>query len=302
MTTEQRLKNLSVPTGKIDVVLDTDAYNEIDDQFAISYLLLCKEKLDAKALYAAPFLNERSTSAADGMEKSYGEILKLLSLLEENTPVFRGSTSFLKDEKTPVVSPAALDLVERARQYSPEHPLYVVAIGAITNIASALLLDPGIAENIVVVWLGGHALHNPDTQEFNMRQDVAAARVVMGSEAPFVQLPCLGVVSSFRISGPELEFWLKGKNAIAEYLAQNTITAAERYAAKMAWTRCLWDVTAVAWLMNDGNRFMSSRITPTHLSNYENQYEMQEGGRPMRYVYEIKRDALMTDLLYRLIG
>jgi inosine-uridine nucleoside N-ribohydrolase len=206
----------------------------------------------------------------------------------------------LKDEQTPVVSPAALDLVERARQYSPEHPLYVVAIGAITNIASALLLDPGIAENIVVVWLGGHALHNPDTQEFNMRQDVAAARVVMGSEAPFVQLPCLGVVSSFRISGPELEFWLKGKNAISEYLAQNTITAAERYAAKMAWTRCLWDVTAVAWLMNDGNRFMSSKITPPHLPNYENQYEMQEGGHPMQYIYEIKRDALMTDLLYRL--
>ncbi|MBO7273357.1 MAG: nucleoside hydrolase, partial [Clostridia bacterium] len=252
--------------------------------------------------YAAPFLNERATNAADGMEKSYGEILKLLSLLEENAPVFRGSTSFLKDEQTPVVSPAALDLVERARQYSPEHPLYVVAIGAITNIASALLLDPGIAENIVVVWLGGHALHNPDTLEFNMRQDVAAARVVMGSEAPFVQLPCLGVVSSFRISGPELEFWLKGKNAISEYLAQNTITAAERYAAKMAWTRCLWDVTAVAWLMNDGDRFMSSRITPTHLPNYENQYEMQEDGLPMRYIYEIKRDALMTDLLYRLIG
>jgi inosine-uridine nucleoside N-ribohydrolase len=302
MTNEQRLKNLSVPTGSIDVVLDTDAYNEIDDQFAISYLLLCKEKLNTKALYAAPFLNERSTCAADGMEKSYKEILKLLSLLEENAPVFRGSTSFLKDEQTPVVSPAALDLVERARQYSPEHPLYVVAIGAITNIASALLLDPGIAENIVVVWLGGHALHNPDTQEFNMRQDVAAARVVMGSEAPFVQLPCLGVVSSFRISGPELEFWLKGKNAISEYLAQNTITAAERYAAKMAWTRCLWDVTAVAWLMNDGDRFMSSRITPTHLPSYENQYEMQKGGLPMRYVYEIKRDALMTDLLYRLIG
>jgi hypothetical protein len=54
--------------------------------------------------------------------------------------------------------------------------------------------------------------------------------------------------------------------------------------------------------MNDGDRFMSSRITPTHLPNYKNQYEMQEGGRPMRYVYEIKRDALMTDLLYRLIG
>ena len=153
-----------------------------------------------------------------------------------------------------------------------------------------------IKERIVVVWLGGHALHWPHTREFNMRQDVAAARVVMGSEVPFVQLPCLGVVSSFRISGPELEFWLKGKNAIAEYLAQNTITAAERYAAKMAWTRCLWDVTAVAWLKNRGDRFLLSRLVPAPLPTYERQYEQRGDAAFMRYVYYVNRDELMNDL------
>ena len=45
MTAEQRIKNLSVPTGPIDVVLDTDTYNEIDDQFALAYLLRSTEKL-----------------------------------------------------------------------------------------------------------------------------------------------------------------------------------------------------------------------------------------------------------------
>ena len=55
MTEAQRLKNLSVPTGKIDVVLDTDAYNEIDDQFAFAYLLKSKEKANVTAIYAAPF-------------------------------------------------------------------------------------------------------------------------------------------------------------------------------------------------------------------------------------------------------
>ena len=45
MNNEQRMKNLSVPSGKIDVVLDTDAYNEIDDQFAISYMIKSKEKI-----------------------------------------------------------------------------------------------------------------------------------------------------------------------------------------------------------------------------------------------------------------
>ncbi len=60
MTQEQRLKNLSVPAGVVDVVLDTDAYNEIDDQFAIAYLLNSKEKLNTKAIYAAPFFNSNS--------------------------------------------------------------------------------------------------------------------------------------------------------------------------------------------------------------------------------------------------
>ena len=78
MTNEQRIRNLSVPQGKVDVVLDTDAYNEIDDQFAIAYLLRSKEKLNTKAIYAAPFFNDKSGGPKDGMEKSYMEILKLL--------------------------------------------------------------------------------------------------------------------------------------------------------------------------------------------------------------------------------
>ena len=80
MTNEQHLKNLSVPTAPIDVVLDTDAYNEIDDQFAIAYLLRTKG-LETKAIYAAPFYNSNSTSPEDGMERSYDEIGKLLALL-----------------------------------------------------------------------------------------------------------------------------------------------------------------------------------------------------------------------------
>ena len=34
------IRNLSVPDKRVDVVLDTDAFNEIDDQYAISYLLI----------------------------------------------------------------------------------------------------------------------------------------------------------------------------------------------------------------------------------------------------------------------
>ena len=300
MTHEQRLKKLEVPDKTIDVVLDTDAYNEIDDQFAISYLLKSKEKLNTKAIYAAPFLNMKSESPEDGMEKSYDEINKLLSLLNEKVDVFKGSKTYLKDEKTPVISSAAQDLAERVKNYSPENPLYVVAIGAITNIASAILLNPDVAENTVVVWLGGNAHHYHDTNEFNMMQDAAAARVAMKSGVPFVQLPCIGVVSAFTISKPELELWLKGKNPISDYLLENTINDTGHCVNGKVWTRVIWDVTAVAWLLNDYNRFMESRIIPTPIPTYDNFYAENPNGHPMRYVYHIKRDNLMNDLIQKL--
>ena len=95
MTIERRIKNLSTPTGKIDVVLDTDAYNEIDDQFAIAYMLKSTDKFNVKGICAAPFHNEKSESYADGMNKSYDEIIKLLGLMgmeDFNKEAYHGST------------------------------------------------------------------------------------------------------------------------------------------------------------------------------------------------------------------
>ena len=301
MTLDQHIRNLSVPEGIIDVVLDTDAYNEIDDQFAIAYLLRSKEKLNPVAMYAAPFHNKNSTGPADGMEKSYQELKKILNFArEKDIPVFRGSLTYLPDEQTPVLSDAARDLAERANAYSPERPLYVVAIGAITNVASALLLNPAVKENTVVVWLGGHGLEHGNCREFNLFQDVAAARVVMGCGVPFVQLPCRGVVSAFAISKPELEFWFKGTTPLGEYLADNTISVADSYAKGRFWSRVIWDVTAVAWLLNDEDRFMLSRIVPTHLPSYANHYEINQNMHPMRYVYDIKRDSLWNDVIEKI--
>lgn len=292
--------------GRIDAVLDTDAYNEIDDQFAIAYMLRSSDKINTRALYAAPFYNSNSSGAADGMERSYDEIFKILSLCgrDDLSPnVYRGSTAYLADEKTPVVSDAARDLASRAMQYSPDAPLYVVAIGAITNVASALLMNPEIKDRIVVVWLGGHSLELNEVNEFNMVQDIAAARVVMGCGVPFVQLPCNGVVSEFRISKPELEYWLIGKNPLADYLAKNTIEAAERYAKDLPWTRVIWDVTAVAWLLNDKDRFMRCRLVNTRLPSYDKTvgYEPTPIESTMCYTYFIKRDALMRDLIEKIL-
>ena len=58
--------------------------------------------------------------------------------------VFKGSTDYLRDVTKPIRSEAALDLVSRAMKSSPDDPLYVVPIGCITNIASAILIEPQI--------------------------------------------------------------------------------------------------------------------------------------------------------------
>ena len=300
ITASQRRSNLCVPRGKVPVVLDTDAFNEIDDQFAIAYLLRAADKLDTKAIYAAPFLNSKVSSPAEGMEKSYGEILHLLELLGERRPVFRGSEAFLPDETTPVLSDAARDLAVRADAYSPQAPLYVVAIGAITNVASAILLNPKVAENTVVIWLGGHALHYHDTAEYNMRQDVAAARVVFSSGVPLIQLPCMGVVNLFAVSRPELEQYFYNKNPLADYLARNTVRYMDERREAMLWSKPIWDVTAVAWLLNDDDRFMLQRNIPTPIPGYDHRYAHGTYPHEMGYVYAIRRDALLEDLVDKL--
>jgi len=301
MDTAELLKKLERPTGKVDVVLDTDTYNEIDDQFALSYMIKSGDMLNVKAVYAAPFFNEKSTGPADGMEKSYHEILKVLDLLEREdlkACVFRGSDRYLSSETEPVISDAAKDLAERAMTYTEENPLYVVAIGAITNVASALIMKPEIKDRMVVVWLGGHAYHWPENTEFNLYQDVAAARIIFGCGVPFVQLPCMGVVSAFTVSDADLTNHLKGKNKLCDYLVENVFEEVKGYCDSSVWSRVIWDVTAVAWLLNE--EFMSDVIVHSPIPEYDGRYAFDDRRHFIKYVYHINRDELLRDLFFAL--
>ena len=300
LTHEQRLAMLDTPSWPIDIIIDSDTFNEIDDQFAISYALRSQDRLNVKAIYAAPFLNQHSVSPEDGMEKSAAEICKLLDFLGETREVFAGSRQFLQDEQTPFVSPAAEDLCRRAMAYSPEKPLYVVALGAITNIASALLMKPDIADRIVIIWLGGHALEWEDNYEFNLRQDLAAARVVYASGAPLVILPAQQVVSALATTGHELNHWLRGKNALCDYLVAKTVDEMGSRAEGRAWSRVIWDATTIAWMVDPESKIVLDRLERAPIPEYDHHYGSNPSGHPMRYIYHIKRDALVQDLFARL--
>mgnify|MGYP000846012387 FL=1 len=295
------IRRLEKPTGRVDVVIDTDTYNEIDDQFALAYLVKSQEKLNLKAVYAAPFFNRKSDSPADGMKKSYHEIMNILSLMdcdELKEKVYPGSVAYLSGEDQPVISDAAQDLAERAMDYSEGKPLYVIAIGAITNIASAVLINPAITERIVLIWLGGNAHNWPHNREFNLSQDIAAARIVFGCGVPLVQLPCMGVVSAFTTSGPELRYHLSGKNKLCDYLVNATFQEAKECHGGETWSRPIWDVTAVAWLL-DGD-YMNDYLVHSPMPEYDHSYSFDNNRHFMKYVYHVNRDNLFADLFQKL--
>ena len=292
-----RIARLEAPEGKVRMVLDTDTYNEIDDQFAVVYALLSREKLDVEALYAAPFFNNRSTGPKEGMEKSYEEILRLLDRLDMEAEgfVYKGSEHYLTDLENPPKSPAALDLIERAKSASPDNPLYVVAVGAITNVASAIQMDPSIIENIVVVWLGGNSIHWPTSREFNFSQDLNASRLIFDCGVPLVQMPCVPVVTHLATTLPEMETYLKGRGAIGDYLLE---IFREYQKDQYAWSKVLWDMTAVAWLINADwtptNLIHSPIVTDQHTFSRDNSRHM------IRAAYFIKRDAVFGDFFRKI--
>lgn len=230
------------------MVLDTDTYNEIDDQFAIVYALLSPERLNVQAIYAAPFYNKRSKGAGDGMELSYQEILRVLSRINTSPEglVHRGSEHFLSGLEHPCRSEAALDLIEKARQQEDD-PLYVVAIGALTNVASAILLEPEIIRKLVVIWLGGQPLHWPTVEDFNLKQDPIAARLILDCGVPLILIPCTGVASHMLSTAPELEARLAGVNTIGNYL---TGIFSELLNERSAWSKEIWDASAIAYCIN----------------------------------------------------
>jgi inosine-uridine nucleoside N-ribohydrolase len=297
MSESQRLVQLEPPTKRpVPMVLDTDTYNEIDDQFALVYALISPE-LEVEAVYAAPFLNDRSTSAGDGMEKSYEEILRVLDKLDVSAEglAFRGSQSFIADPAKPEESPATRDLIARAKKHSPAHPLYVVAVGAITNVANALLLEPSILPNIVVVWLGGNGHHWPDQHEFNYQQDLHASRTVFDSGVPLVQLPCTPVVTHFATTVPEMKEYVEGRGAIGDYLFR---IFDEYNEDDFAWSKVLWDMTAVAWVVND--EWLPSNLVHSPIVTDGYTYSFDDARHLIRTVYFLHRDPIFRDFFTKL--
>lgn len=280
---------------KKNIILDTDAYNEVDDQFCIAYLMKRPDRINLLSINAAPFFNSNSTGPEDGMERSYQEILKLRGMIDPNSeiPVYRGSREFLKDRNTPVESDACENIINTVM--SSEEKVIIVAIGAITNVASAILKCPEVAERAAVIWLGGHAIHLPFKDgrgvEFNMRGDIPAAQVVFDSGIDLLQIPCKGVCGAMTTTWHELDYYLRGKNAVSDYLIDIVKNVSSH---KYAGSRVIWDVSAATVLLCPEAYEMDVCMCPRIEDN--GKYTLSDGRHRYLYVNMLYRDRYFADL------
>lgn len=112
------------------------------------------------------------------------------------------------------------------------------------------------------------------------------------------QLPLNGVVAEFRVSRIELEYFLKEKNALCDYLLNCSLELMKN-APVPNWSRPLWDVAVVAWLLNP--EFMEDRLEHSPIFEYDLHYGIDRNRHFIKYVYHINRDVLFDDMFHKLI-
>lgn len=311
-------QRLAPPTGLVRVVIDTDAANEIDDQFAIAWAMRRPDKLQVAGLYAAPFsfAHRRSIlplAPADdpafappgvGMARSFDEIHRVLDLLGDpvsvaaKAQVCLGSEGYLSMPGHPLHSAAVDHLIATAREHAPDGPpLYVMALGCVTNIASALMLAPDLIDRIVVVWTSGYPSHAPwPNTSLNLEQDPWASQWLFDCGVPLVYLPGYHVGAQLRLSLPEMQRHVQGRGAIGDELyrlyTHNPLWAILGQTGAEPYSWVIWDIICVAWLLNP--EWVPSGCVGTPRLGDDLCWSADDARAPMREAYAVQRDAIFA--------
>jgi len=251
---------------------------------------------------------------AEGMQQSLHAIEKVYECLalDPTGRAFAGSTRYLAAIEAPERSPATERLMAIAAAIPEDQPLYVLALGALTNIANALLLEPALVQRLVVVWTAGYPSHAPHVNRaFNLEQDCLATQLVFDCGVPLVYLPGYHVGAQLRLSLPEMEASVRGRNAIGEHLhhlythnplwplvghpfADAGVDPARAY----SWV--IWDLINVAWMLEPA--WVPSELVRTPRLGADLRWQAQPGRPWMREAHGVMRDAIFEDFFARLAG
>lgn len=279
---------------KINVILDTDTYNECDDQFAFAYMLKSQDIFNIEAITVAPYSRKTPlVSVKDGQENSYNEILKICKWLDFDTTnkVFKGAEDYIcngYDECNDAVN----KIIEVALK---NDKTYILAIGAITNVALAIKKAPKIIDKIEVIWLGGHSLLQDNNQEYNFRQDVNAVRIVFNSKVKLTIIPCKNVASNLITSVYELNHHLKDKNQLCNYLIDRFYNDGYHGIQER---RVIWDISVIAYIINK-NWFTSKEVSCPNISD-DTSYELTTNNHKITMVNYIDVNKVYEDLFKKL--
>lgn len=289
--------------AKRNVILDTDISNEIDDQFALAYLIRSLDDIDLQAITIAPFGESKycnTRNLAEGTSVSFETACKILDMLHEpkyKDIIYKGAISYTHECKE--LNAATSKIIELAK--ANEHTT-VVAIGAITNVALALYFAPEIASKIDVIWLGGHSFLCGNNNEYNFRQDVEGVRIVFESGVDLTVIPCRNVASELFITVYELEHYLGRCGEIGNYLCniyKNTISVDRVWPDDVIGEgRSLWDISAIAYLLSD-SYFETTKIScPVILD--DTSYEFTSGRHNVTFVNRLKRSKIYKDFFMKM--
>jgi purine nucleosidase len=171
---------------RIPVVLSTDVGNEVDDQWTIVYLLL-REDLDVKGILSAHAPSISPPAGRVSLE-ILRDVVERRMGLAVHPPLIEGGSVPLRSRTEAQGSPAVEFLIEASKPYSETNRLQVLNIGAITDVASAILRDPTITRRIRVINMGFHDAVKGGN-EFNIANDPIAMQVVLDSDVPLVSGP-----------------------------------------------------------------------------------------------------------------
>ncbi len=273
---------------KKKVILDTDAYNEIDDQFAIAYFYLAPS-VELLAVNAEHYVHDRCNSRELGMNRSYDEIVKVLSLTDPHytIPTYRGSINSIDVVGEVIESDAAEGIIRIARE--SDEIVYVVAIGAITNVASAIMKAPDIKDKICVVWVGCRPLALGCPVEYNVDQDYRGAQILFDSGVPLVIIPDANVTQKLR-SPIDCVAQLKGANPVCDYLYDISYNAYKMVGCPPTWARTIWDLGAPA--LFETPECVTYEIIPRPILADDRTYAFDDSRPEMVMVTDLERDPI----------
>jgi len=243
---------------------------------------------------------------AEGMELSYHEICRIYRMLgiDHQDRVFRGAQRYMSGPDDIVRTEAAEVIVDLAK--SGNGPLYIAAMGCVTNIAAALLMAPDIIRDIVVVWTSAYPSHAPHSvrPSLNLVQDIQASRLMFDSGVPLVYLPGYHVGAQLKISRPEMEAHVRGRGPIGDCLwqlyDQNPLHRMFALTGTERRTWVIWDMIDIAWLINPD--WVPTFLTTSPILTDDLHWRKDAGRHLIREAHDVQRDEIFLHFYDKLAG